>query len=285
MSQEKVYTSKDEESQLKRIREILLNPEQHEIRELKSILKEKEKLKEKVDPIIEDQVSFIQENFPDVFGKQVDIAIEKKITESPDLLLSILSPILGRLIRKSIAQQFQQLRESIDQQFRKTFTRKGLIARIKARLSGVSDSDIVLSNVDEYQTEIKEIYVLQRDSGLLMANYSEGEGMDRDLVGGMLTAIKSFAEDVLYSGDETTQQDLEMIQYGLYKILIHNFYNYYIAVVMSGDLTTSDREEIAEKINDFAESYIKVVPKVLDSTYVTDLSTELENYFKQVEND
>lgn len=268
------------EEQLDLIREILLKPDRSQIKELKFILETREKLHEKVHPIIEDQIVFIQENFPDVFGKQVDKAIEKKITESPELLLSILSPVLGRLIRKGIAQQFQQLREHIDNQLRSIFSRKGLLGRIKARLFGLKEGDVLLSELDEYTTVLKEIYVIQRHSGLLLANFSKGETMDRDMIGGMMTAIKSFMEDAIKDDEEGAEDELEMIQYGVYKIFIQNFYNYYIAAVMMGDLTTSDKEELADAIIRFAELEIKSVPKVIDQNFFSDLSERLERYFK-----
>ncbi|MEM7101580.1 MAG: hypothetical protein AAF502_00535 [Bacteroidota bacterium] len=275
----------NDDAQLKRLREILLSDDRQEFDAIRSILDNKDNLKVKVDPIIEDQIEFIQENFPDVFGKQVDKAIEQKITNSPELLLSILSPVLGRLIRKAIAQQLQQLRENIDEQIRKTFSRRGIIGRLKALLFGIKDGDIILSQSTEFEAELKEIYIIQRYSGLLMGSYSTGHAMDRDMIGGMLTAIKSFAEDAIEDEEHQGNEELEMIQYGVYKIYIQNFYNYYIAVVMMGEITTSDREEMADKLIKFAEREIKLAPKHLDSEYINNLSAQLEEYFKKEKND
>ncbi|MEM6723237.1 MAG: hypothetical protein AAF598_04310 [Bacteroidota bacterium] len=268
-----------QDPRLEKIRAILLSPDRSKLEGLKDILEKRHLLKEKVDPIIQEEIEFIQANFPEVFGKQVDKAIEKKISESPELLLSILSPVLGKLIRKGIAQQFQLLRESIDKQIREFFTRQGFFGRLKARLFGISESDLIIAQADGYQYEVKEVYVIQRYSGLLLGGYSAEHTMDQDMIGGMLTAIKSFVEDAIKDEDDESDGDLEMIQYGNYKLVIQNFYNYYIAAVIGGTLTGSDREELADKMASFAQEYIRSIPEHIDSGYTQEVSTALEALF------
>ncbi len=286
MSEQFAEKPYNDEDQLDVLREILLRRDRKGLNELKETIEEKDRLKEKVNPIIEDQIQFIKSNFPEVFGKEVDMAIERKLTNSPDLILSILSPVLGRLIRKGITQQFQQLRESIDNQVRSTFSKEGILGRIKAKFFGVKDGDIIISQASEFGAEIKEVYVLQRHSGLLMGSFSTGSGMDRDMIGGMLTAIKSFVEDAIKAEeDDVVGDELEMIQYGVYKIYIQNFFNYYIAVVMVGSITTADKDLLSVRLNEFAENKIKVVPDIINGEYVNGLSTSLENHFKQNKHD
>jgi len=68
-----------------------------------------------------------------------------------------------------------------------------------------------LSQLDS--PEVHEVYLVQRESGLLLGSYAKEKNTDQDVIAGMLTAIKSFAEDAFNRGKE----DLEMIQYENYK--------------------------------------------------------------------
>lgn len=285
MSEPAKEPTASKDPQLEQIRQILLQPDRRRVEALQAILEQKVLLKEKVDPIIQEEIEFIQLNFPDVFGRQVDKAIEKKITESPELLLSILSPVLGKLIRKGIAQQFQLLRESIDKQIREFFTRQGFFGRIKARLFGINESDLIISQSSGFQYEVKEVYVIQKYSGLLLGSYSSEHTIDQDMIGGMLTAIKSFVEDAIRDEDDDTDEDLEMIQYGNYKLIIQNFYNYYMASVVAGSLTGSDREELAEKMANFAQAHIRAIPDHIDDQLTKTISAGLDKFFNPTHSD
>ena len=66
------------------------------------------------------------------------------------------------------------------------------------------------------------------------------ETIDKDMISGMLTAIKSFVEDAFKTGND----NLESIEYGLYNIHIQNFKTYYIAVVVHGVFDTNYQEKL-----------------------------------------
>ena len=55
----------------------------------------------------------------------------------------------------------------------------------------------------------------------------------------MLTAIKAFVDDAFRHSNE----ELELIQYGQYQILVKDFFNFYIAVAIKGALTATLKEK------------------------------------------
>ncbi len=73
--------------------------------------------------------------------------------------------------------------------------------------------------------------------------------MDKDMISGMLTAIKSFVEDAFSGGG----QDLESIEYELYTIHIQNFFSYYIAVVVSGNYTQTFENELENELLELSD--------------------------------
>ena len=108
--------------------------------------------------------------------------------------------------------------------------------------TGVKEGDLVLSELSD--AEVNEVFVIQKGSGLLLGNYSLTDTMDKDMISGMLTAIKSFVEDAFKGGN----QNLEAIEYELYSIHIQNFHSYYIAIVVSGTYTREFESRIENKL-------------------------------------
>lgn len=244
---------------------------EEEISKINQLIDTKEELSEKVSPIVEDHIETLKQNFPKEFKVVVDKQIEKKLVDSQEEILNVITPVLGKLIRKSITHQFQMLKESIDKQIKTTFSKQGFFGRIFGYKK--EDSEVILSNADN--TVIEEVYVIQRDSGLLMGSAAIKKTMDQDVIAGMFTAIKAFVEDAF----KREKQELEMIEYGNYKIYIQNFYSYYIAVAMSGSISASEKNDISNKLYDFAESELKDIPKDIDDSLNNRISAKLKDYF------
>ena len=195
---------KDEEAQLQQIKAILLNGTTEEINDLRDWLKSKERMRETIDPILDEKIQHIKGRFDQIYGKEVENLIDQRIAESPEQILAIISPLLGKLIKRYIAHQFQLLRENIDQKVKAATSTKNLLGRFRSKLFGVKEGDLTLS---EYNSaRIKEVYVIRRHSGLLIGSYSIDNAIDSDMIGGMLTAIKAFVEDVI-----TDEENLSLI--------------------------------------------------------------------------
>ena len=262
----------EDELLMKKLKEILLREDRVALQELQESIEDPFLLSEKVLPIIEQRLDFFKQHFPKEFKVAVEQIVDKKLAESQDEILNVIYPVLGKMIRKYITHQFQMLRDNIDQQVRSAFSTKGLLGRIRAAIFGIDNTDVILSNLD--QLIIEEVYVIQRDSGLLMGAASAQETVDRDVIAGMLTAIKSFVEDAF----KREREDLEMIEYGNYKIFIQNFHSYYVAVALSGSLSTADRDELSSRLLDFAEKELSDRQE-LDENNFTYISDHLRRYF------
>ena len=93
--------------------------------------------------------------------------------------------------------------------------------------------------------------------------------VNRDVVAGMLTAIKSFVEDAF----ERENEDLEMIQYGTYRILIQTYPFYYFAMALSGSVSSAESERLRGQVLDFIEK--------TDSLRIDDINEEVQNKISQ----
>lgn len=271
--------SKEQEEKLllQQLQNILLKGDRKNIQQLQDILDSYELLSEKVSPIVIDHINYLKEHFPKEFEEVVDKQIERKLKDSQEEILNIITPVLGKLIRKSITHQFQLLKENIDKKIKATFSKQGLFGRIFGFKS--KDAEEILSELDP--TIIEEVYVIQRDSGLLMGSAAVETTMDQDMIAGMFTAIKAFVEDAF----QREKEELEMIEYGNYKIYIQNFYSFYVAVALSGSISAIEKEKISNKLYDFAELELKSIPKDIDDTLNYRISGKLREYFFNMEND
>ena len=260
-----------ETDKLDLLRNILLQKEQERITHIHNILEEKEPLAERVVPIIEEQLEAFEAHFPKAYQLAVDRLVEKKIRESQEEMVNTLYPVMGTMIRKYIAQQLQELRENVEQQLQRSF-----LARLRDRLfrpKSVRESDLLLHQAA--QPRVREAYVIEQHSGLLLGSASAESIVDNELIAGMLTAIKSFVVDAFRRGN--TQ--LELIEYASYQILIQDFHTYYIALAVEGKLTTQEKEELSAQIANFArrELYRKI--KSDDVGLHLHLGKTLEDYF------
>ncbi len=208
----------------------------------------------RVSPFIEDKVKYLQENFPELFGPVLSSTIKRQIAESQDEMVDALYPIIGKLIRKFVAKEIEALTERIDQQINQTFSWQAWLRRFKGWFKGESEKDRMVQ--DLMRTRVEEVFIIDNASGLLAGSWSRNELADRDMIAGMLTAIKSFVEHAFSKGE----QALETIEYDSYKIVLNNFHTYYIAVVVSGSVNSEFKLLLTDMLLHFAEQH-KIVTK------------------------
>lgn len=226
-----------------------------ELNELKSLISEKKRLSEKVEPIFEARLEKFEKDIPKKMGPAITAALRVQIRESQNEVVDLLYPIIGKLISKFIRIEIQRLSEKIDAQLSKLFSFKGLIRRWKNKFNGTSEAEMILR--DTALPQLEEMFIVEKGSGLLIDSYSRNETIDQDMIAGMLTAIKAFVEDAFSEG----AQELEVIEYESYKIRVFNFQTYYIALVISGIVNAEFLLYLQNSVLSFSEKYKGYKPK------------------------
>jgi hypothetical protein len=234
----------DDQMQVQQLRNILFSKELRELSELKAILDTPARLDAKITPLIENHLEVLRKQFPKEFSAIVNRMIEQKIQASQTELMNMLSPIIGQMVANYVRHQFQILKDNIAEQIQLVASR-GLWWHFRNRILGLNDADLVLSASNK--SVLEEIFIIERDSGLLMASAALHPMIDRDVVAGMLTAIKAFVEDAF----GRKMEELELVQYGTYCIVIQNFHSYYVAIAVKGTVSTRETEAFREAIRIF----------------------------------
>jgi len=263
-------TSNNIDDKLAVIRHILLHGDRARIEQLERIIQNTDLLSQHVDPIIDDKIANIKKDFSSTFGNEVGAEIEKKLILSEGFLLTVISPMMGKMIRKFIAIEMQTLKDKIDNQLKRNFSVKRYYHLIQAKVFGIESSALFLADLDDFKTRLQDIFIIQRNSGLVMgdAHAKDSQGGDGDIFSGMLTAIKAFGEDAFKKADGE-QQELEFIEYHSHKIFLQNHHNYFFAVVLSGSLSISEKDKLANQLMDFADK-----EKILNSKNITGADSE-----------
>jgi len=195
----------------------------------------KTKLQERIDQL-ENQV-----NDPENFVANLEA--------SKDQVVDLLGPVIGKMIRKFLASEIEKLNARITEASQtissKTFWKNTFLSMVG--LKKKSEEKIQL----DFPT-IKEILLIDKSSGLILGKYSKEEMADADMVAGMFTAIKSFAETT-FTGEEN--QELGLIDYDDFKIKLQAYGTFYYATIFSGRFDVEFKSFITEALDTFTEEH------------------------------
>lgn len=246
-----------------------------EIEQLRSELISPEEIDSRVSPFIENKIKYLQENFPELFGHVMAETIKQQIKDSQDEMVDALYPILGKLIKKFVSKEMERLSEQIDRQISETFSWHAWKRRFRGWIKGESEKDRIFT--DLLKAKVEEVFIVDKESGLLAGSWSRADLADRDMIAGMLTAIKGFVEQAFSKGD----QELETIEYDNYKLLIRNFHTYYITIVVSGVVSAEFKSMLTDLMLSFAERYKISVRQDLDGETIDNNSKALKAHLHE----
>ena len=113
---------------------------------------------------------------------------------------------------------------------------------------------------DALPFRVTEVFLIERQSGLLLQHLSHDPDAaeDSDLVSGMLTAIRDFAQDT-FGRDHAGQ--LDEIQYGSQRILIEASRHAYLASVIDGVEPSGFRADLRDRIMRFENEYAEILAR------------------------
>ncbi len=248
---------------------------QQEIEALRNEIRGHKEIEERVMPLIDGKVEYLQENFAELFGPAMAETIKKQIVESQDEMIDALYPIIGKLIRKFLAKELERIVARLDSSINDAFSWKSWRKRMVRWFKGESSKDSLVREMA--RPEFEDVYIIDKESGLLAGSWSKQHTTDQDMVAGMLTAIKSFVESAFQAGE----QDLETIEYDTYKILIHNFHTFYIAVIVSGVVSPHFKTMLYDYVMAFEERNRIITRTEITGEVLETNSLKLKAYFDE----
>ncbi len=212
-----------------------LNSTRKTVQELEAIVNNPHEIAQRMKPVLGPVMFDGTHAEPDTYAGAVahvvGPAIRIQTRQNYQDIVSALYPVIGGTISKAIAETFEDFRRTIDARLKRDFNLRARVRRFVYRIQGISTTELALRDVLPYK--IKNVFLIHRDSGLLLEHLSAAEDVpDLDLISAMLEAIRNFAHDTFKPGGG--EGELEEIQYGAYRILLEPGLHAYLAVVLTG---------------------------------------------------
>ncbi len=171
-------------------------------------------------------------------------AIKEEIADNRDQMIDVLYPILGGMIARYVTNAIRELLETIDRKIEERLSFQKIKRKIKARLSGVSETELLLE--ESFTARILSIFIVQRESGLLIAesNWGDTEIDDPQMVASMASAIKDFINDWIRETREVSE--VQLVSYGTSSLYIESAGSVYLIAFLEREPDYEQRERINE---------------------------------------
>ena len=184
---------------------------------------------------ITEQIKLDQDAIAEALGSEMGKAIKTQIEMERDAMVDALYPVIGSTISKYMA----EVVESINQKVDSALSPEGIKRKIRAKIQGVSEAELIFK--ESFPFRVRAAFLIKKGSGLVIAETQSdmGHPLESDLLAGMLTAIRSFANDCIADDSE-----LDEIDYGQFQILFETAGYCYLAVVVDGEPDRVFREEV-----------------------------------------
>jgi OOP family OmpA-OmpF porin len=236
-----------DEDDLDSLRTLIVGPEQEQLALLQARLDDSNA---RADAVAEILPQVLLEHADDPrFARALTPPLEKAITTSvqrnPQPLSDALFPVMGPAIRKAVAAALAGMIESLNRTLDHAFSLRSIQWRLEALRTRKSFGEIVLLKTLLFRVE--QVFLIDRKSGLLLQHvWAEAvEARDADMVAGMLTAIKDFAQD---SFRVSAGESLEAVKVGDLSVLIEPGPRAVVAAVVRGTAPAEYRRTLQEAV-------------------------------------
>ena len=202
---------------------------------------------------IQEQIRLDPVVFASVIGPQMGNAIKNQIEVERDSMVDALYPVIGNTIAKYMGEVVQSINHKIET----AFSTEGLIRKIRARVKGVTEAEIILQ--ESLPFTVQAVFLIHKDSGLIIRErqLTLNAPLDASMLAGMLTAIRSFVRECVMQGDNSSE--LHRISYDASNILIEVAGYCYLAIILTGSPPQSFTRKIRDALSKIVVKYGKSV--------------------------
>lgn len=185
-----------------------------------------------------------------IFKPVIAEIIAARVRESQDDVAEALYPVIGKSVRRAVAQAIRDLARGVDAAMRRSLYPQP-VRKLMQRMRGIDSEDAALRDLLPFQ--VHEIFLIHQESGLLIHHLSAvGTLSDADLIAGMLSAIRSYVQESFAPGTEGT---LEEIRYGDLRILMVEGSVASLAVVLQGTEPAGFQSLLLEQVSNLHNAY------------------------------
>ena len=168
------------------------------------------------------------EDIAEAIAPAMGKAIQEQVRLEADSMVEALYPVIGTTVSKYMVEVVKSINDRVEN----ALSFQGFSRKLRARMQGVSEAELILQ--ESLPFRIRAIFLIHKGSGLIVADVqpSGSERLESDMVGGMLTAIRSFANDCMNQAGKSAE--LNEIEYDDFSIVLEVAGYCYLAIVLQG---------------------------------------------------
>ncbi|MFL6531211.1 MAG: OmpA family protein [Chthoniobacterales bacterium] len=238
----------DAVKELEELRRLLLSRDREQLRELRTQFTDKERRSHDVAAILPEAIKLSRDRNDELsraLRPSVEGSVKASIQNTPDVFVEALHPIIGPMVRRSIAESLRRLLQSLNQTLEHTFSWRGLKWRFEALRTGKSFAEVVLLRSLVFRVE--QLFLIHRETSMSLLHVAADPSItkDSDMVAGMLSAIQDFARDSFDVGGDSA---LEEFRVGEMQVWIAPGRHAYLAAAIRGTPPRDLRVRLEEAI-------------------------------------
>lgn len=198
---------------------------------------------------IQEQIRLDRDSMSKTLGPEMGNAIKEQIHLERDAMVDALYPVIGSTISKYMGEVVNQINQRVET----ALSTEGFKRKIRAKLQGVSEAELIFR--ESIRFTVQAIFLIQKNTGLVIREVqTESEHkLDSNMLAGMLTAIRSFANECIVREGETSE--LNQIEYSDSKIILEVAGYCYLAVVVKGEPSKLYIDKIRETLSQIILNY------------------------------
>ncbi len=204
-------------------------------------------------------------------------AIADGIAENKEKMIDALYPIMGGMISKYVTQAIKEMMETINRKIEQGFSLERYKRKVKARLTGVSETELLLE--ESTDATIFAMFIIHKETGLLVseAHLESNEIGDVHMVASMASAIKDFINDWISHRSEE-KEEIQILSYGNATLYIESAGSVYVIAFLNSEPDYEQRTQI----NNFFASLVKAYSGFFQNFNGDDSSKEVSELSKKM---
>ncbi len=272
---------------LEALRSLILEQDRAAIAKLQQKFDDPRQFAEAVSSVLADAFTLAgarDEQLAKALAPILELATQASIRKNPGTLVGILYPLMGSVVRKSIAESLDGTLQRMNQAFKHSFSLQGLRWRLEALRSGSSFADVVLKHTVQFRVE--HVFLIHRKTGLLIEHVAAPEvtAQDPQLVSGMLSAIQDFVRDSFEGTNKSGGSGIDTLRLGDLLLWCEEGPFAFLAAVIRGNPPESLHAALRETLTNIHDQFRSPLEEFQgDSATLGDLVTPLQHDLQQQE--
>ncbi|MBP0018728.1 MAG: OmpA family protein [Cyanobacteria bacterium SBLK] len=198
---------------------------------------------------IREQIRVERDAISEALGPEMGRAIKQQIEVERDAMVDALYPVIGSTVSKYMGDVVSAINDKVE----KTLSPEGITRKIRAKLQGVSEAELILQ--ESVPVTVQAIFLIHKASGLVISEIQPAfeHRLEANMLAGMLTAIQSFVNDCIAQSGEIAE--LNEIEYGDSRIILEVAGYCYLAVAIKGEHPKPFIKQMRQTLGQIVQKY------------------------------